>query len=152
MKTHVKTILTIGFLTLFLVNACKEKEEDKKPEPENTIATMFKAHSWRINDVLFLKKGSMFLHNGVPKCLLDDKLDFLIGDLYVKDPKIELCSGQIQKKDTLGWKLINNNKQLEINNKGTIVINDIFRVSADSLMTSLVSPNGDTLVYLYLKY
>jgi hypothetical protein len=152
MKTHIKLILTLGFLTLFLVNACKKKEEDKKPEPENLVANMFKAHSWRINETFWLNKSNVLYGYIIPTCLLDDKFDYMNGDLYLKDPEIELCSGQVQKKDTLGWKLINNNSQLEINNKGTVVNYNILTVNTDSLITSTISPNGDTFVYLYLKY
>ena len=152
MKTLVNSFKILCLLAIFSAASCKKGNENPEPEPVNPVAEILKAHSWRINDVLFLKKGSLFLHYGVPVCLLDDKLDFLSGDLYVKDPGTELCSGQMSKNDTLGWKLVNNNTQLEINNKGTIVLNEIYRVSTDSLMTSLVSPNNDTLVYLYLKY
>jgi len=113
---------------------------------------MLQAHSWKIDETFYLKKGGSTTPYTVPFCLLDDKLDYLIPNMYIKDPGNNLCAGQQEKKDTLEWKLINNNTQLEIINKGVTVKKDLLRLSSDSLITSDITPQGDTQIYLYLKY
>lgn len=150
MKT--KLFIVTGFIFLTLVNSCKKEEVDTKPEPENKISLELKSHSWKLDETFWLQKSNILYPYMIPSCLLDDKLDYLANDYYIKNPGNTLCSGQQQKNDTLRWKLINNNKQLEIVNKGITTIKDIQYLLNDSLITSEVTPLGDTQVYLYLKY
>jgi len=153
MKTKMNFILSLGLFIMTAMLSCKDDEkETNNPLHVKTVSEMFKAHSWRFNETFFLNRSGVYYPYILPSCLLDDKLDYSENNLYVKDPKNELCAGQMQKNDTLGWKLINNNSQLEITNKGTVILNDIIRISDDSLLTSSVTPAGDTQVYLYLRY
>ena len=156
MKTKMNFDL---FLVLFIISiliglmSCKnETKEQNIPLPVNIVSELFKAHSWRFNETFFLYKSGSYYPYALPACLLDDKLDYSDNTLYIKDPKNELCAGQKQKSDTLVWKLMQNNSKLEITNKGIVTINDIIRISDDSLITSSVTPAGDTQVYLYLRY
>lgn len=150
MKT--KLFIITGFIFLTLVNACKNEEVDTKPEPESKVSLELKSHSWKLDETFWLQKSNVLYPYMIPPCLRDDKLDYLANDYYIKNPGTILCSGQQQKNDTLKWKLINNNKQLEIVSKGLITIKDIQYLLNDSLITSEVTPLGDTQVYLYLKY
>ena len=65
---------------------------------------------------------------------------------------MELCQNQKNINDTLSWELTSDNKKLKLNNKGTLVSKDIVKITKDSLMLRTITPNGDSQVFLYLKY
>lgn len=150
-KNKLVGLMILGNFLLFLACA-RDKKVDKPVTPENKIASLLTSHSWHYSNIFYFKENGKILPFLLNACVLDDTLDFSEDGNYYKNPGRDLCPNQLAKKDTLSWKLVNENKQLEILNKGILVKKDILRLVADSLFTSEVTPLGDTQIFVYLKH
>ena len=148
----MKTYQFILFLSVFgFLYGCKE-DEPTNPEVESVhpIEAILTSHAWRFNEEFSTLINGQSNSYQVPSCLLDDSLVYRSDERYIKYAGAQLCATQNQAADTLSWALIKDTTLITSAN-GVETVKTIKLVNSDSLLLQSVSPQSDTMFFLYLE-